>query len=214
MRWLGSARFFATVFLGSGLLFVGMLFVASAVTAAFLTDVAARAGMPQPISHFDRRIGAIVLHVYVIRMAPGIPFGEGNGDGSSIQGVAYSIYVPVSLPLQLICSSLLHRTQAFDRHDNLVVEMLRIELRDFSIGGYRAEAALRSVFAVYRASPSSPDRRHRAGRRCRSGWRLGSPRIGHPVLIWRAGALLVPCRLDPGHRGALMSGPEPTGAGP
>src|SRR5262245_40457434 len=60
-------------------------------------------------------------------------------DGRSIQGVAHAIYVPVSLPLQLICSSLLHRTQAFDRHDNLVVEMLRIELRDFSIGGYRAE---------------------------------------------------------------------------
>src|SRR5262245_34422009 len=40
---------------------------------------------------------------------PGIPFGEWNGDGSSIQGVTYSIYVPVSLPLQLICSSFLHR---------------------------------------------------------------------------------------------------------
>ena len=70
---------------------------------------------------------------------PGIPFGEGNGDGSSIQGVTYSIYVPVSLPLQLICTSLLHRTQAFDRHDNLVVEMPRIEFRDLSIGGYRGE---------------------------------------------------------------------------
>ena len=61
-------RFFATVFLGSGLLFVGMLFVASAATAAFLADVAVRAGMPQPISSFDRRIGAIVLHVYAMRM--------------------------------------------------------------------------------------------------------------------------------------------------
>src|SRR5262245_60153661 len=46
---------------------------------------------------------------------------------------------PLARALQLICSSLLHRNQAFDRHDNLVVEMLRIELRDFSIGGYRAE---------------------------------------------------------------------------
>src|SRR5262245_57262134 len=62
-------RFFATVYLGSGLLFVGMLFVASAVTAAFLADVAVRAGLPQPISNLDRRIGAIVLHVYAIRMA-------------------------------------------------------------------------------------------------------------------------------------------------
>src|SRR6516162_11893576 len=32
-------RFFATVFLGSGLLFVALLFVASAVTAAFLGDL-------------------------------------------------------------------------------------------------------------------------------------------------------------------------------
>src|SRR5215470_902746 len=61
-----------------------------------------------------------------------------RGSGGS-QAVAYSSYVSVSRPLQLICSSLLHRKQAFDRHDNLVVEMLRIELRDFSIGGYRAE---------------------------------------------------------------------------
>src|SRR5262249_3030630 len=47
--------------------------------------------------------------------------------------------VSVSRPLQLTCSSLLHRKQAFDRHDDLVVEMLRIELRDFSIGGCHGE---------------------------------------------------------------------------
>src|SRR5262245_25419605 len=35
-------RFFATVFLGSGVLFVAMLFVASAVTAGFLADAALR----------------------------------------------------------------------------------------------------------------------------------------------------------------------------
>src|SRR5262249_43164738 len=43
-------RFFATVFLGSGLLFVALLFVASAVTAAFLGELAARTGSPKDVS--------------------------------------------------------------------------------------------------------------------------------------------------------------------
>ena len=43
-------RFFATVFLGSGLLFVALLFVASAVTAAFLAEIAARIGSPKEVS--------------------------------------------------------------------------------------------------------------------------------------------------------------------
>jgi hypothetical protein len=59
-------RFFATVFLGSGLLFVGMLFVASAVTAGYLADVA-QAGVTAGIA--GRRIGGIVLHTYAMRMA-------------------------------------------------------------------------------------------------------------------------------------------------
>ena len=62
-------RFFATVFLGSGLLFVALLFVASAVTAAFLGELAARSGSPKDVSGFGRRIGAVVLHTYAMRMA-------------------------------------------------------------------------------------------------------------------------------------------------
>jgi hypothetical protein len=62
-------RFFGTVFLGSGLLFVALLFVASAVTAAFLGDLAVRAGSPKDVSGFGRRIGAVVLHTYAMRMA-------------------------------------------------------------------------------------------------------------------------------------------------
>jgi len=62
-------RFFATVFLGSGLLFVAMLFVANAVTAAFIADVAGRTGESQNISTFGRRVGAVVLHTYAMRMA-------------------------------------------------------------------------------------------------------------------------------------------------
>jgi hypothetical protein len=62
-------RFFATVFLGSGLLFVAMLFVASAVTGAFIADVVGRTGASQGISGFGRRVGAVVLHAYAMRMA-------------------------------------------------------------------------------------------------------------------------------------------------
>jgi hypothetical protein len=61
-------RFFATVFLGSGLLFIAMLFVAAAATASFLVEAAARAGAADP-SGFSRRIGTLVLHTYAMRMA-------------------------------------------------------------------------------------------------------------------------------------------------
>jgi len=62
-------RFFATVFLGSGLLFVAMLFVSSAVTAAFIADVAGRTGASSGVSGFGRAIGSLVLHTYAMRMA-------------------------------------------------------------------------------------------------------------------------------------------------
>src|SRR5262245_4076373 len=62
-------RFFATVFLGSGLLFVAMLFVASAVDAGFLADAAARLGASQEVSGLGRLVGAVVLHIYAMRMA-------------------------------------------------------------------------------------------------------------------------------------------------
>ena len=62
-------RFFATVFLGSGLLFIALLFVASAVTAAFLAEIAARIGSPKEVSGFGRRIGSVILHTYAMRMA-------------------------------------------------------------------------------------------------------------------------------------------------
>jgi hypothetical protein len=63
-------RLFATVFLGSGLLFVGMLFVAAAVAAGLLGDPAIESGeAPSPeIWGLGRRITFTVLQVYSIRM--------------------------------------------------------------------------------------------------------------------------------------------------
>jgi hypothetical protein len=61
-------RFFATVFLGSGLLFVTMLFVASAVTAALVTSLAGT-GTAADVSSFGRGVGSVVLHTYAMRMA-------------------------------------------------------------------------------------------------------------------------------------------------
>ncbi len=54
-------RFFATVFLGSGLLFVGMLFVATALAAGLL------AGAPNEI--WGQRVVVIVINTYAMRMA-------------------------------------------------------------------------------------------------------------------------------------------------
>jgi len=60
-------QFFATVFLGSGLLFIAMLFVASAVTAGYLA--VARTGAAGGVDGLGRRVGALVLHTYAMRMA-------------------------------------------------------------------------------------------------------------------------------------------------
>jgi hypothetical protein len=63
-------RFFATVFLGSGLLFIAMLFVAAAVAGGLLADPAVQAGhVPTPeLWGLERRLTFTLLNVYAIRM--------------------------------------------------------------------------------------------------------------------------------------------------
>jgi len=61
-------RFFATVFLGSGLLFVAMLFVAAAVSGGLIADVAS--GRPDASTlALGRNITSSLLNVYSMRMA-------------------------------------------------------------------------------------------------------------------------------------------------
>lgn len=63
-------RFLATVFLGSGLLFVAMLFVASAVaTGTFAAAAAAPAGGPTEAWTLGRKIAATLMNTYAMRMA-------------------------------------------------------------------------------------------------------------------------------------------------
>jgi len=62
-------RFFATVFLGSGLLFVGMLFVAAA-TAGALVAGATSSALPGPGTlALGRNVTTSLLNVYSMRMA-------------------------------------------------------------------------------------------------------------------------------------------------
>jgi hypothetical protein len=62
-------RFFATVFLGSGLLFVGMLFVGAAVAAGLIAG-RAQSGPPAGTTlAFGRHITTLLLNVYAMRMA-------------------------------------------------------------------------------------------------------------------------------------------------
>lgn len=60
-------RFFASVFLGSGLLFVAMLFVASAVASAVILDSAVR--LSPAAWALGRRVSYGLLNVYAMRMA-------------------------------------------------------------------------------------------------------------------------------------------------
>ena len=64
-------RFFATVFLGSGLLFLGMLFAAAAVAGAILTAfVAAPEKLINSATfHFARAAAYNIANIYMIKMA-------------------------------------------------------------------------------------------------------------------------------------------------
>ncbi len=64
-------RFFATVFLGSGLLFVGMLFVAAAVAGGIIAGEASRPPGASGASALalGRNVTSILVNVYAIRMA-------------------------------------------------------------------------------------------------------------------------------------------------
>jgi hypothetical protein len=63
-------RFFATVFLGSGLLFVGMLFVAAAVAGGLIAASSRPAGPPGADTlTLGRNVTGLLLNVYAMRMA-------------------------------------------------------------------------------------------------------------------------------------------------
>ena len=62
-------RFFATVFLGSGLLFVAMLFVSAAIAGGIIAD-ASSSGPPGPDTlELSRSVTGILLNIYAMRMA-------------------------------------------------------------------------------------------------------------------------------------------------
>ncbi len=63
-------RFFATVFLGSGLLFVGMLFVGAAVAGGMLASPGIAEGrLPsQELWELERRITFTLINLYAVRM--------------------------------------------------------------------------------------------------------------------------------------------------
>jgi hypothetical protein len=63
-------RFFATVFLGSGLLFVAMLFVTAAVAGGLFAAASRSPGQPGPdVLVLGRDITGLLLNVYSMRMA-------------------------------------------------------------------------------------------------------------------------------------------------
>ena len=61
-------RFFATVFLGSGLLFVGMMFVAAAVGGGVIA-VASSGSLGAGTLGLGRNVTSILLNIYAMRMA-------------------------------------------------------------------------------------------------------------------------------------------------
>src|SRR6202167_1955071 len=61
-------RFFATVFLGSGLIFVAMIFVAAAISGGLLADASSGPVNASTLA-LGRNVTAILVNVYAMRMA-------------------------------------------------------------------------------------------------------------------------------------------------
>jgi hypothetical protein len=62
-------RFFATVFLGSGLLFVGMIFVAAAVAGGLIAGISSSGPPGAGTLALGRNVTSLLLNVYSMRMA-------------------------------------------------------------------------------------------------------------------------------------------------
>jgi hypothetical protein len=62
-------RFFATVFLGSGLLFVGMMFVAAAVAGGIIAGISPSGPPGADTLALGRNVTSLLLNVYSMRMA-------------------------------------------------------------------------------------------------------------------------------------------------
>ena len=62
-------RFFATVFLGSGLLFVGMMFVAAAFAGGLIAGISSSGSPGADTLALGRNVTSILLNVYSMRMA-------------------------------------------------------------------------------------------------------------------------------------------------
>ena len=62
-------RFFATVFLGSGLLFVGMMFVAAAIAGGLIAEMSSSAPPGADTLALGRNVTSLLLNVYSMRMA-------------------------------------------------------------------------------------------------------------------------------------------------
>ena len=63
-------RFFASVFLGSGLLFVAMLFIGAAFAGGLIASVPGRSAVPGPGTLvISRQVTGLLLRVYAMRMA-------------------------------------------------------------------------------------------------------------------------------------------------
>ncbi|MGH3154478.1 MAG: hypothetical protein ACRDOB_27655 [Streptosporangiaceae bacterium] len=61
-------RFFATVFLGSGLLFVAMMFAATAIASGLIAGISSAAPEPATLA-LGRNVTSTLLNVYAMRMA-------------------------------------------------------------------------------------------------------------------------------------------------
>src|SRR5215470_17607559 len=111
-------RFFASVFLGSGLLFVAMLFAGAAFSGGLLAGIAAKsAGAPGPDTLvLGRQITSLLLRLYAMRMAAVFTMSTATitlrtkvaPRWIGILGIAVAVVLLVSVNITLWVALLIH----------------------------------------------------------------------------------------------------------
>jgi hypothetical protein len=101
-------RFFASVFLGSGLLFIAMLFIAAALEGGLIAEAARSAAAPGPYPlAVTRHVTILLVQVYAMRMAAVFTISTATitlrtgvvGKGIGVSGYAAAIVMLVSTGL-------------------------------------------------------------------------------------------------------------------
>jgi hypothetical protein len=133
-------RFFATIFLGSGLLFVAMLFVAAALAGGLISHAATQAQPQGDTLAVNREVTSVLVRVYAMRMAGVFTL---NAAAMTLRTGAISRWISI---VGLVCAVTMLVTLGLTRWVELIfpgwILLVSIDILRAPAGGRAAPAAI------------------------------------------------------------------------